>query len=283
MKYHNKFIFTTKLIYNSVLFLIIFTIFNLRASNAQIKFFASNCYPNQKCNMNLLANQQKLSVTGNIIYRERIALPKGSIINIKLVDISRQDTSSITITEQEIVTNRQQVPIPFKLEYDTKDIKPNHTYAVQARITIQDKLAFISTKVYPVITKGNPNKVEVLVQKISSNSSKSQSYIGEWLLEDLGGMGVIDNLQTTMQLTEDGKIYGNAGCNRYTGSYTIKDNQLKISPLATTFKMCSPAIMDQEMKFLKALSSTTKINYDGNFLFIESDNLENPLRFTLLK
>lgn len=233
--------------------------------------------------MNFIANQPQLtaSVTGNIFYRERIALPKGSIIKIQLVDVSLQDAPSITISEQEIITTGQQVPISFKLDYSPTEIKPNHTYAVQARIEVDNQLTFITTEQYQVITKGNPQEnLNIMLRK--ANSSQSSSFIGKWLLEDLGGIGVIDNLQTTMELTEDGKIFGNAGCNNYTGSYKIENNQLKISPLAMTFKMCPPAIMDQESKFLKALGSSGKITLEDSYLFIESENTEQPLKFTRL-
>ena len=85
-----------------------------------------------------------------------------------------------------------------------------------------------------------------------------------------------------MELTENGKIFGSGGCNNYTGSYTIINNQLQISPLASTFKMCPPAVMNQETIFFQALGEAKTIKRDGAFLLIESGSTNKLLRFTLM-
>jgi putative lipoprotein len=78
------------------------------------------------------------------------------------VDISKQDVAAETIAEQKI-SNTGQVPIPFELWYDPDKINLRMTYAVQARIEQGDRLLFISTRAFPVITRGNPTNVEVRV------------------------------------------------------------------------------------------------------------------------
>ncbi len=284
MNNQDKSFLSTKLIPISILCLLLSTIMSNKIVKAQINEQNIGCYAKNECRMNISANptQENPSVTGNVIYRERIALPAGSLINVKLVDISLQDVPSITISEQEIITTGQQVPIPFKLDYNPQEIKPNHTYAVQARITINEQLVFINTQSYLVITRDNPQDIQIMLTRVKSNPTQTSSFIGKWLLEDLGGTGVMDYVQTTMELTKDGKIFGSAGCNNYLGSYTIKNNQLKISPLGVTKKMCTPTVMNQESRFLQALESTGKISFNGAFLFIESSLTDKPLRFTLL-
>ena len=96
---------------------------------------------------------------------ERIALPPDASLEVKLVDISKQDVPAETIAEQKI-TNPGQVPIPFELWYDPDKIDPRMTYAVQARIEQGGKLLFISTRVFPVITRGNSTHVEVKVDPV---------------------------------------------------------------------------------------------------------------------
>lgn len=71
------------------------------------------------------------------------------------------------IGEQTIDMNDRQVPLTFEICYDPRAIEPNHTYAVQAGITVDGQLWFASTAVYPVITKGNPSKVEVRVNRVA--------------------------------------------------------------------------------------------------------------------
>jgi putative lipoprotein len=78
---------------------------------------------------------------------------------------SKQDVPATTIAEQRI-TNPGQVPVPFELHYDPAKIDFRMTYAVQARIEQGGRLLFISTRVYPVITRGNPMHVEVKVDPV---------------------------------------------------------------------------------------------------------------------
>jgi uncharacterized lipoprotein YbaY len=107
------------------------------------------------------------SISGVITYRQRIALPAKAIIEVKLVDVSRADASAVTIAEQTITTNGQQVPIPFHLNYDPATINSRYQYAVQARILIDGNLRWISTSRYSVITRDNPNTVEIMVEPVS--------------------------------------------------------------------------------------------------------------------
>lgn len=106
------------------------------------------------------------TVSGAIFCRQRVALPPGASVHVKLVDISKQDVSAVTIAEQ-IITGPVQVPVSFELRYDPDKIDPRFTCAVQARISDGDRLLFITTQVFPVITQGYPIRVEVKVDPVN--------------------------------------------------------------------------------------------------------------------
>jgi len=59
-----------------------------------------------------------------------------------------------------------QVPFPFEIPYDPTTINPRNSYAMQARITVNGQLRFITTSRYAVITKGNPTTLEVIVEPV---------------------------------------------------------------------------------------------------------------------
>ncbi|MDQ3754822.1 MAG: YbaY family lipoprotein [Acidobacteriota bacterium] len=103
------------------------------------------------------------SVRGTVTYRQRIALSPGAVIEVQLLDVSRADAPAVTITEQTIRPAGRQVPIEFELRYDPRRIDARHRYTVQVRILEDGQLRFINTQAYPVITSGNPNTVEVIV------------------------------------------------------------------------------------------------------------------------
>ena len=104
-------------------------------------------------------------VTGSVTYRERIALPPSAVITVKLVDVSLADAPAVLIAEQVIATAGRQVPFEFALEYDAARIQPSHTYAVQVRIENGDRLLFISDTMNPVITRGAPTRVDIVVRR----------------------------------------------------------------------------------------------------------------------
>lgn len=110
------------------------------------------------------------SVTGTVTYRQRIALPVNAVIQVQLLDISRQDTAATVLGEQTITANGSQVPFAFEVPYDPSQIQAGHSYAIQARITVDGQLRFINTSSYRVITNGNPTQVAVLVDPIETAS-----------------------------------------------------------------------------------------------------------------
>jgi putative lipoprotein len=103
-------------------------------------------------------------VTGSVTYHERIALPPTAVVHVRLLDVSRADAPAVLIAEQVIRPAGRQVPFEFTLAYDESRILPAHTYAVQVRIEDGGTLLFISDTMHPVITRGAPLRVEIVVR-----------------------------------------------------------------------------------------------------------------------
>jgi uncharacterized lipoprotein YbaY len=70
-----------------------------------------------------MQSEKQATVTGTVFYLQRILLPPDAAVEVKLVDISRQDAPAVTISDQKI-TDPGQVPIPFELPYDPAKIDP---------------------------------------------------------------------------------------------------------------------------------------------------------------
>lgn len=107
------------------------------------------------------------TVTGVITCRQSILLPFNTAIAIRLQDVSLIDAEAIDLTIEDFFTAGQQLPIPFGLDYDPDKIHPQHTYALQVRITVDGQLRFLNMTAYPVITRGNPTTVEIVVDPVS--------------------------------------------------------------------------------------------------------------------
>jgi len=110
--------------------------------------------------------QVSARLTGTVTYRVRMVLPPNALIRVELVDISRRDGPALTIGLQEIETGGRQVPVPFEIPYSPATIDPGRTYAVQARILLGNRLLFINTSTYRVLTNGVRYDVEVIVEPV---------------------------------------------------------------------------------------------------------------------
>jgi len=114
----------------------------------------------------------------------------------------------------------------------------------------------------------------------ASGSLPDALYKREWLLEDIGGAGVIDNLNSPIRFNPIGTTSGHGGCNRFTGSAVIGAGSIDIGPLATTRMFCPEAVMNQEQRFLDAMSKaeTWQLGDDGLLRMYAADGRE-LLRF----
>ncbi len=117
-----------------------------------------------------------------------------------------------------------------------------------------------------------------------TSSRNAGALIGtEWVLEDLGGRGVEDRVQSTIIFKTHDRIVGWGGCNRYFSGYRFDGQNFDIGPIRSTRRVCPAVVMDQETRFFKALDKANRISREGSNLLIHCDNMEKPLRFMLLR
>lgn len=62
---------------------------------------------------------------------------------------------------------------------------------------------------------------------------------------------------------EQGTVAGDAGCNTFRATYSTDGSRIEIGKVATTRKMCEPAVMTQEGEFLQALQSASEWSIDA--------------------
>ncbi len=102
----------------------------------------------------------------------------------------------------------------------------------------------------------------------SSGSQQGGDLTGKvWALTELKGKPLVANTGISAQFTTDGKVQGSAGCNRYSGTYTVSDSNITFSvPMASTMMMCEQAVMDQESAYLKTLGEVKTYAVSGDQL-----------------
>jgi putative lipoprotein len=113
------------------------------------------------------------TIGGTITYRERVALPPDAVVEVRLSDVSRQDTAAPVMAETTILPAGAQVPFSFDLRYDPEKIQPEHTYAVRATIRSGGQLRFTTTTAHHVITRGNPKHVDLVLASVAGAGGTS--------------------------------------------------------------------------------------------------------------
>lgn len=229
------------------------------------------------------------TVTGTAIYRERIAMQPEAVFEATLEDISNVDSPAEIVANARI-ENPGNPPYHFALDYDPSRIVENHSYSVRATIKVDGKLIFTSTQSYPVITRGNPQEVNIILRSVAASPQShakpapasaphpAPQYPLErtdWKLERLGDEAVVDNPdQPEPNLTlnpDDHRISGSGGCNRMMGTYQLDGESLRFGALATTRMACANG-MDQEQRFLASLELVRTWKIKGTHLELSSED-----------
>jgi heat shock protein HslJ len=87
-------------------------------------------------------------------------------------------------------------------------------------------------------------------------------------------VSVLAGTDVSIRFSADGRVSGSAGCNDFTGTYSLSGQTLTIGATATTRKTCAQpeGVMKQEGMFLKALSTVAIVRMDGERLELRARN-----------
>jgi len=224
-------------------------------------------------------------ITGTVSYRERIALPSDASVQVRLDDVSQPEAAPRRIAETTFPTAGKQVPIPFELPYSAADIVAGRRYAVRAKIVAANGKTLFSTKTpYPVITRGAPTQLEILVQQAAGGRAArpkpapaTAGLTGvDWKLVALGTTpAVVPPQGPPAHLTLNSakkSIAGSTGCNQFAGSFALADRGLTLNVGAMTMMACPDDVAAQEEAFVGALKGTTGYRLtDGGLELVDAD------------
>lgn len=209
----------------------------------------------------IFSQEQKITVTGKLI---------------RMMAIGGESTGWAIQLDSEINVDGKQV--------DTLEIASGETGKFE---TLLDKRVRATGKLSSRqgIETGSRSVLEVsYIREVKAKPGQASTALNltgsEWLLEDLGGSGVLDNVQATLAFPAKGKVAGKSSCNRFFGSAEINGNSVKLGPLAGTRMACPEAVMNQETKYLNALGAAERFEWKDPYLFLYCRGFEKPLRFT---
>jgi heat shock protein HslJ len=109
-----------------------------------------------------------------------------------------------------------------------------------------------------------PNAVEVVYgdRKLAGCGGDPAKLLQgrEWVVEDIGGKGIVDNSRATLDFGADGRLAGRGSCNNYFAQYTLTGEGLTVARAGATMMACAPALMDQEGLFLEILRNVRRFD-----------------------
>lgn len=158
--------------------------------------------------------------------------------------------------------------------------------------------ALTAAKDYKINSKGDleiqysdAKQTKLLIftpEKTSTTKNKMVSLENtSWQLITLGKSQPLTPKPITLTFSENNRLAGSSGCNRYMGGFSIQGEQFSItSPLGSTRMACPETVMKQENEFLKALAAAKsyEINAKEELEIQYSDGKQNQvLRFAPVK
>jgi heat shock protein HslJ/membrane-bound inhibitor of C-type lysozyme len=116
--------------------------------------------------------------------------------------------------------------------------------------------------------------VETAGQTLNGCGGEPSSLLtgGEWVVEDIGGGGVIDNSRASLDFGDD-RVAGSGSCNSYSAAYALSGEGLALGPTMATKRACPEALVNQEQKFFNILQKISRfeINETGALILISDD------------
>jgi len=125
-----------------------------------------------------------------------------------------------------------------------------------------------STAIKPNVASSKKNTHQVNQTSDLPAENARQVLTGTWQVEFIKERPVIDRSPAQFIFLDKNSLSGSATCNNISSSYNLDDSQkiLAFNPVALTRKMCPAALMEQESRFLSALSQVNhyQITIDQN-------------------
>lgn len=107
---------------------------------------------------------QRTYVTGTIVARERVIVPRDAVAYVQLVDLSRGGARGVVVAER-VYRDYRGAPIRFELPYEAERLQRRGRYVVRAEVRSRDRVLYTTPASTPVVTRGAVRDVEVPLQR----------------------------------------------------------------------------------------------------------------------
>ncbi|MBO9587210.1 META domain-containing protein [Devosia sp.] len=201
------------------------------------------------------ASAEDLTLTGDVFYRERMALPPGATLHVGLVALPNGQP---IVGAGAAVPAGGQVPLQFSLAVRSDVAKSSGAFGLIAEIRVGGAAMWRNDIAVPVDLSA-PAPVSILVTRAPIAPTPPEPELDKnlinttWTVTSIGGSPIIGAQPLTLAIAADLRVDGHAGCNSYFTQATMDETRLQFAPPASTRMACQPDIMNQESAFFSAL------------------------------
>ena len=241
------------------------------------------------CQTPLAPSESATKLTGTITYRERLLLPPGAVISVVLEDVSLMDVAAKQIAQVSFVAEGAP-PYAFELPYNPDDIVERHRYGLRVRIERAGRLLFINDTHIDPFSAEAQTAIDVVLKRTGQggknirnpvempDASLTNTYWKAILIDEVAISVAAGQREIHLVLQGDGLARGHSGCNTFRGAFTTDENTISFGGLASTRMACAEGL-EQERRFLAALTASTSFQIQGGTLTLTDDQKAKRLYF----
>lgn len=106
------------------------------------------------------------SVRGEVTSLERGELHPLARVIIQLHDLSVFAGGQPRLVAETTLEQPRSLPVPFELAYPDESVAVEHDYSLSARIVVGQTVVARTDTLYPVITRGAPDRVQLVLMRV---------------------------------------------------------------------------------------------------------------------
>ncbi len=220
---------------------------------------------------------ERVTLTGDVTYRERIALPESGTLTVALIDLAQPDRPGLAATAA--IARPGKVPLTFTLNLDTNALVASHQYALVAQIAGADGTVwFRNVEPYAIDPLAPATPILIIVNFQGSPVTPAADLPVApaapppilnitWNARSIAGNPVARGSVSSLSISQDMRAGGRGGCNSWFAQAQVGEQTLAFSAVAATRMACLDDTMSaQEAAFFDALAQTRFWRLDQNRL-----------------
>jgi putative lipoprotein len=223
------------------------------------------------------AMAERVTLTGDVTYRERIALPEAGTLTVALIDLAQPEKPGLAATAA--IATPGQVPLTFTLNLDTNTLDLTHDYALVAQIAGADGAVwFRNVEPYPIDPLAPTEPILIVVNfQGGADAPLADAPVAPpvppailgttWNAASIGGTPVARGSVSSLSIGSDMRAGGRGGCNSWFAQAQVGEQTLALSAVAATRMACiDDTLSAQETAFFDVLARTRFWRVDGSSL-----------------